>query len=114
MLRHSILDRSFCIAGKNKIWGRSRGFYSLVICLALLIMPASISSAAIITSGEVDPADPASWTSSTGAYIGKTADGGLMVDAGSDILSSYGYIGGFFQFDRHRHRRWSRFDMEKQ
>jgi T5SS/PEP-CTERM-associated repeat protein len=73
---------------KNRILSRWLG-----VCLALIVLPTSISPAEITATGDVDPADPATWTSSTTSYIGKTADGSLRVDAGSDLLSNRSYLG---------------------
>lgn len=44
-------------------------------------------------TGDIDPADPTTWTSGTVGYIGKTFDGSLTVDADSDLLSRSGYLG---------------------
>jgi len=50
--------------------------------------------AAFTTAGNIDPTtDPSTWTSSTIAYIGKSAGGSLTVDGGNGLNSSSGYIG---------------------
>ena len=63
---------------------------SAVLFLAALPPPAS---AAITTTGDVEPANPATWTMSTTAYIGDHADGTLTVDGGSALASYAGYLG---------------------
>ena len=45
------------------------------------------------TPGSIDPADPNTWGPSTYAYVGKTSDGSITVDGGSDLSSQYGRIG---------------------
>jgi T5SS/PEP-CTERM-associated repeat protein len=60
------------------------------LCCALCPLPVR---AAIVTTGDVDPADPAAWTSSTTGYVGNTSDGTMTVDLGSGVLSQYGYLG---------------------
>jgi len=64
----------------------------LFTTLVLLIQPQP-THAAITWTGNIDPADPTTWTSSTYGYVGKTADGTLTVDDDSDLLSRYGYLG---------------------
>jgi len=73
---------------------RSKQF-SVVFLLIVGLVAVSTSSAgaAIVASGNVEPDDPASWTSSTIGYIGKTADGSVSVDDGSDLVSNYVYLG---------------------
>lgn len=51
--------------------------------------------AAITVTGNVEPADPATWTSSTSIYIGRSADGSVTVNGGSSIASGGGVLGGF-------------------
>jgi T5SS/PEP-CTERM-associated repeat protein len=54
--------------------------------------PFSSARAAITVTGNVSPANPSTWTSSTTGYIGNTA-AGTLTDNGSRLLSSTGYIG---------------------
>ena len=61
-----------------------------VLALTALTQP---SYAAITTTGDVDPADPATWTSSTHGFIGKTGSGTMNITDGSDVLDNCGYIG---------------------
>ncbi len=49
--------------------------------------------AAIVWSGDIDPANPATWTSTTDGYIGKTLDGTLDINDGDAVTDSRGYIG---------------------
>ncbi len=49
--------------------------------------------AAIYSTGNVNPADPSTWDSSTIAYIGNTGTGSVIADGGSDLVSYYGYLG---------------------
>ena len=65
-------------------------FGTLVLLAALCASP---SSAAITATGDVDPANPATWTANTTAYIGDSADGALTVNGGSTITSNIGYLG---------------------
>ncbi len=60
------------------------------LCLAVQLPTAR---AGISYTGEIDPADPADWDSSTNGFVGKNADGTLIVDAGSDLFSRYVNIG---------------------
>jgi T5SS/PEP-CTERM-associated repeat protein len=73
---------------------RSRPVSSLLsVSLAFLLLPLS-ARAAITAIGDVDPADPSTWTSSTYGYVGKTTAGTVTVDGGSQFFSrntSLGY-----------------------
>ena len=69
-----------------------RNFFVLS-ALMLVALSASTARAAFISSGDDFPAAPSSWTSSTDGYIGKTTNGALIVDGGSDLLSGYGFLG---------------------
>lgn len=64
----------------------------LVVCLGLLCL-ANTASAGISTTGDVVPADPATWTSSTTSYIGKAGHGTMDVTSGSDVINNRGHIG---------------------
>ena len=67
----------------------------LCILLATLCFAVQLPTAlaGISYTGDLDPADPADWNSSTYGYVGKTADGSLTVDLDSDLSSHSGYIG---------------------
>ena len=43
--------------------------------------------------GDVQPPDPSTWTSSTDAFIGKDAEGGISVTEGDDIEAYYAFLG---------------------
>ena len=68
---------------------------ALPIFFAVMVLagPLPTLHAAFTVSGDVEPANPPTWTSSTLGYVGKTANGSLTVDSGDDLLSSYGWIG---------------------
>ena len=65
----------------------------LILCALLVAFSASTARAAITPTGDVIPADPSTWDSSTTGYIGDTYAGTLTVDGGSGLLSYTGYIG---------------------
>ncbi len=67
--------------------------WSLFVAAALCAALVGQARAAIVTSGDVDPADPATWTSSTNAYIGYSGSGEMTVDAGSDVVLRSGRVG---------------------
>jgi T5SS/PEP-CTERM-associated repeat protein len=64
----------------------------LLVILGAVLRPSLIFSA-ITTTGDVSPTDPATWINTTYGYVGNSLDGSLLVDGGSDLLSSNGYIG---------------------
>ena len=53
----------------------------------------STSWAGITPSGDLSPTNPSNWTNSTQAYIGNTANGTLLVNDGSLLLSDSGFLG---------------------
>ncbi len=65
---------------------------TLVLCV-ILVGFTQPTHAAITTTGDIDPDDPGTWTSDIDGYIGKTGNGTLDINAGSDISTGYGYIG---------------------
>ncbi len=67
------------------------GVLFVVAAITLFSVPAV--QAGFSTTGNVEPLDPSTWTSSTSAYIGNSADGALTIDADSDLLASRGYLG---------------------
>jgi large repetitive protein len=70
-------------------------FLGLCFPLSVLIFAMLLPSvqAAFIPVGDVSPADPATWTATTVADIGKTSYGSVTVNGDSDLKSSYGRIG---------------------
>jgi T5SS/PEP-CTERM-associated repeat protein len=73
--------------------GRSKLFPPVFFTALSLVCSLSPAHAAFTPLGDVVPAIPPVWTSSTTGYVGKTSAGTLTVNAGSDLLSYYGYIG---------------------
>ena len=65
----------------------------ILIVFLCLVCFASPTHAGIATTGDVDPAEPATWTSGTTGYIGKTTSGTMDITTDSDVLSWRGYIG---------------------
>jgi outer membrane autotransporter protein len=63
----------------------------LTVTMALIFTAST--RAAIVTTGDVSPADPSTWTSSIDSYIGDTANGTMEVNSGSTITSRNSYIG---------------------
>ena len=61
------------------------------LLLGLAFLPTTLL-AAVVPTGNVEP-DPAIWNSGTTGYIGRTADGSILVDAGSLLYSGYAYLG---------------------
>jgi len=53
----------------------------------------SIAHGRISATGDVDPADPTTWTSGTDAFVGRTAAGSVTVDGDSDLFSRKAYLG---------------------
>ena len=64
----------------------------LIVCLHLVCFP-NPARGEIAASGDVDPADPGTWTSSTWGYIGKSNGGTLNITSDSEVLDYYGFIG---------------------
>ena len=65
-----------------------------VIVLVMFVgMFASTAHAGIFATGDVTPADPATWLTSTDARIGDTGSAGVTVDNGSDLVSGKSYLG---------------------
>ena len=60
------------------------------LCVTL---PPLLAHAAITATGDVEPADPATWASSTTAYVGNTSAGTVAVDSGSGLASENCYLG---------------------
>jgi fibronectin-binding autotransporter adhesin len=69
-----------------------REYLALVACL----LATCVAQAAVTITGQVDPADPLTWVGFyTDHHIGKTANGGVMVDGGSNLDSSVRMHVGF-------------------
>ncbi|WP_146443411.1 hypothetical protein [Botrimarina colliarenosi] len=82
----------FCLLGTVVGMKSSVALHWLLVALWSVLGPAS-ALAAITSSGDIEPGDPATWTSSTQSYVGKTSDGTITVDGGSDLKSGAGYLG---------------------
>ena len=68
-------------------------FFLICIFVAILVLSLSIRAGAAITAtGDVSPADPATWVSNTFAYIGNTSTGTVLVDGGSGLVSGNAYL----------------------
>ncbi len=71
--------------------------FGLVVCLCLFCFVQPVR-ATVVWSGDLDPADPTTWDSSTySAYIGKYSYGSLNITDGSNVLDTNGYIGHNYQ-----------------
>ena len=71
----------------------SKSLLPVLVVVPLLVGPLPLLRAAITPLGDVEPANPTTWTSSTYAYIGNTANGTLTVNGGSNLLSNTAFIG---------------------
>lgn len=65
----------------------------LVKSFLLLCIITLSARAAITPVGDISPADPASWNIATDGYVGKTADGSLVINGGSVLSSDSSYLG---------------------
>lgn len=67
----------------------------LLVLSAALCLSAQLpmAHAAIVIDGDVDPADPGDWDSSSDGYVGKTGYGTVEVNGDSHLDSLAGYIG---------------------
>jgi T5SS/PEP-CTERM-associated repeat protein len=75
------------------ILNRREGLFLPLLFASIYLATASSAPATITATGDVEPANPATWTSFTNGYIGNTAAGNLVINAGSSLLSSLGSIG---------------------
>src|SRR5436190_506290 len=71
---------------------RSCGKWVLPALMAAVV-GAVPSWGAVVGTGDVVPANPATWTSATVGYVGNTGIGGVTVDSGSVLQSQRGYLG---------------------
>jgi T5SS/PEP-CTERM-associated repeat protein len=70
-----------------------RAMLRLIIIAATIALPLPASFAAISSIGDVSPANPGTWTTSTFAYIGNTGVGSVVVNSGSSLNSSVANLG---------------------
>jgi|GEM_PF-1764428 len=68
----------------------SAGSSLILVFLSCLFCLANPVDAAIVATGDVDPA---TWTSSTDGYIGKTGAGAMNITGGDEVFSRSGHIG---------------------
>ena len=54
-----------------------------------------LARAAITATGDIEPGNPATWTTSTDGYVGYSSGGTLAVNAGSVLTSRLGTIGSY-------------------
>ena len=66
---------------------------SLVALAAVCFLVPQTAQAAIVFNGDYDPGNSDDWDSNTDGYVGKTSDGTVTVDSGSELESSNGYLG---------------------
>lgn len=69
------------------------GFFCALVAVLSLAASLSPVHAAITATGDVSPANPSTWTSSTTGYIGNTGTGSIVVNGGSGLQSSNDYLG---------------------
>ncbi|MCC6682453.1 MAG: hypothetical protein IT445_16255 [Phycisphaeraceae bacterium] len=67
----------------------------IALFVSALVLAVPPGRADITTTGDVTP-DPNTTTSSDDLYIGNTADGSMFIDDGSEVDSSYAFIGNYF------------------
>jgi len=65
----------------------------IVVFILSVGLCAPVAQAGITATGDVDPPDPANWTTQSNAYIGKTGVGSVSVDDDSDLVSGLSYLG---------------------
>jgi T5SS/PEP-CTERM-associated repeat protein len=65
----------------------------LALWTVFLVFPLPTLRAEFTALGEVSPANPSTWTSSTYGYVGIASSGTLTVDGGSDLLAYHVKIG---------------------
>ena len=74
-----------------------KSFLERILLLTLFTLSTAIfampARAAYIVTGDVSPADPASWTRNTDTYIGNSTDGSLTINGGTNLVSNYIDIG---------------------
>jgi T5SS/PEP-CTERM-associated repeat protein len=81
---------------RNRLTGvAERSRWTMSSIMALLVLAGSLPRvrADFVVDGNVDPADPSTWTSTTWCHIGNTSNGSLTINADSDLRSMWAYIG---------------------
>ena len=77
-----------CIYLENGMIIRTIVLVAILVCC--FVKPAH---ADIIATGDVDPADPTTWTSTTHSYLGKVGVGTLSVTDGDEVTTEYLFVG---------------------
>jgi T5SS/PEP-CTERM-associated repeat protein/autotransporter-associated beta strand protein len=75
---------------------RSMYFYSICAVLwttAILIYSTSHTHAAIVGTGDLNPVDPATWSSTNDSFVGLNSTGTLTIDSGSVLTCDYTTLG---------------------
>jgi T5SS/PEP-CTERM-associated repeat protein len=85
-MRHFYAARALRATRTVGVW------LALLAAISVAVQPPSVL-AAITPQGDVDPADPTTWTDETTGYVGKTSSGTVTVKGGSKLLSGYAYLG---------------------
>ena len=83
--------RDLAAANRPKLF--LQAIAAALFALHVLSCPTSKTYATIIGTGDVYPANPATWTSSTTGYIGQSSTGTVTVNGGSGLLSNDCYLG---------------------
>jgi T5SS/PEP-CTERM-associated repeat protein len=81
------------LATRPAVSERSWGALMALVVAICLAGGTSTADAAITATGSVEPANPATWTTATTGLIGRTANGTLTINAGSNLLSNNCYVG---------------------
>ena len=84
-----VMQRSLVAGGATL----RRSLLPVLLTALYLAVPISSTRADITPNGDVSPANPSTWTTSTDGYIGNTGLGTLTADGGSSLLSFLGYLG---------------------
>lgn len=98
LFRQPLIGRrgQLVLSGRTRAGARRHGGrtgWLLLVGLGLLAMMLTPLQAAIVFTGNVEPANPSQWSSSTTGYIGRTSNGSAEVNAGSQLSSWDGYLG---------------------
>ncbi len=65
----------------------------IIVVMMVVGLCAPMAMAGFSASGDVSPADPATWWSGNAVYIGRTGAGSATIDGGSVAGSDYAYLG---------------------
>jgi T5SS/PEP-CTERM-associated repeat protein len=98
-MANSLVSTVSCLFASRK---KSVCNLRLGLCLTLVFLPASLSLADSVVSGDVEPTDPSLWSNPSSQpigdiIVGKNSEGSLTVNNGSVLFSftgSLGYLSG--------------------